>query len=113
MLADTRATIAACNDDPCTVPYTYWFFTSLPTLGINDAAAYLGLPCLHPTAATATDYNFNILPRLSASVAQAAKSYGSDPNLAHWEVNGLYIGTGLQGSAVATASIGAVDLLYT
>jgi hypothetical protein len=113
ILADTRRATPACAaNDPCGSNFSNWYFDSLPTLGVSDSTSFLGLPCLQPGAATPTQYDVAFLPRLSAVIAHAAAAYGADGDAGRWWVNGLYVGTGLEGSAVAGVQVGGVDATY-
>ena len=110
ILWDTR-TVDCPAASPC-VPFTSWFFTSLPTLGVSDSIAALpgAPPCLPTGAATATSFNLELYSRLTHYVGVAASQYGADGDLAHWVVGDLYIGTGLEGSATVTSAVAGVAL---
>jgi hypothetical protein len=43
----------------------------------------------------------------------AAKSYGADGDPRHWSFGSLYLGVGLEGSAVAVFSVSDIDVTYT
>lgn len=114
ILADTRANSPSCtNNDPCVTPFSYWFFDTLPTLGVSDSTLFMNLPCLHPQAATFNNYTIPIYSRIVTLLEEGATKYGSDPILYHWYITGLYIGVGLEGSARAGIQIQNVDLIYT
>ncbi len=113
ILADTRAASPNCAaNDPCTTNFSYWFFPALPTLGVSDAASYMGVPCLRPDAPAPTSYDLPLLPRIAGLIRDGAERYGADPDLSHWYVTGLYVGTGLEGSARAGIVVEGVDAVY-
>ena len=114
ILADTRASSPNCkNNDPCVTPFSYWFFDTLPTLGVSDSTLVMNLPCLQPEGQNFTNYNIPIFDRIITLLNEGASKYGSDPLLYHWYITGLYIGIGLEGSAQAGIQIQNIDLLYT
>jgi hypothetical protein len=118
-LWDTRWSSCGSGDDPCTpgpVNGT-WYFSTLPTLGVNFHMGYY--PASYGTCFTAANgttqpFRFqNLLPSLQLSVEVAANQFGADGDLSHWEIGGLYIGSGMQGSSVLTYTLGDVRLDVT
>lgn len=110
ILYDSRAGECPQND-PCK-PFSLWYFQTLPTLGVSDSIALVtgdAAACLQP-GAPPVSFQLSMLPILQQRVAFAAAHFGADANLSNWAVHGLYIGTGLQGSAVTTFTVANVSL---
>ena len=90
-------------------PSTYWFSTNGPFFGVNDTAPVLGQSCL-PASGILYNYSFEIASRIKTLIIQGAKYY-IDQDLGHWFVSGLYIGSGLEGSATVTSIYSSINLV--
>lgn len=111
ILADTRGPPSCPANDPCT-PWSYWFFQSLPTLGYSESIAnsYAGVgTCLKPGTGPQS-FALPVGPRLVWSVNTAAKQFGSDGTMDHWAITGIYLGAGMEGSAIAAVTMSGVNL---
>lgn len=96
-----------------------WYFASLPTLGVNfNIGTFLinnnnqeQPPCLQQGTRSVW-YNSStfdqvvFLNTLRKSVADAASKFGADGELSHWEIQGWYLGSGMQGDVVMTTTVG-------
>ena len=54
-------------------------------------------------------YNINILPKLLTALSTGPATI--DRNPAHWIINGLYVGTGIEGAATTTVIVDSVSLI--
>ncbi len=110
---DTRGPPSCPSQDPCQ-PFAYWFFEELPTLGFSESIANSYSPaegaCLVPGAEQPQAFSLPIYDRLTWAVATAADKYGSSSNTSHWDVTGVYLGPGMEGSVALQISISNVDL---
>jgi len=104
ILRDTRAGYAsnACTTD------TLWFFTVAPDFGVSDTAPVLGASCLAPLAGQKA-YRFEIASRLKSLIQEGPA--GLDRNTEAWKVTGVYVGSGLQGSAVVRSTYESIALV--
>ena len=110
ILADTRNRVACPANDPCEA-FEYWFEDTLPTLGYSESIANsFDVSCLQP--GTQQSYLLPILPRLKYAVAYAAEHFGSTADLASWYITGVYLGPGMEGSAVVSVRMSGLDLNY-
>lgn len=98
ILSDTRAPPSCPANDPC-APFAFWY-GSMPTLGFSESVANAFAPgsvCLKQ--GSARSYSLATLyDRLTYSVAQAAERYGTNSSLSAWEITGVYLGPGMEGS---------------
>lgn len=113
IFADTRGPPSCPNNDPCS-PFSYWFFTTLPTLGFSESVSNIGNPncsCYTPGKG-AKACVLLIMPRLQYVINTAAEQFGSDPTLADWFITGVYLGPGMEGSAESSLRLSAFDIRY-
>ena len=103
LLFDTRP--ASCGLDPCVKKAPSWYFSTLPTLGVNYHMAYYTSQCLRaPGDKVALSLGSELLQTLRESISAAAAKFGADGNLSNWRVGDFYLGQGMQGSATMTAN---------
>lgn len=112
LLFDTRTASGECGSSfetcsPTSNNEGTWYFSTLPTLGVNfNIGTFLiqqEQPCLNLNTGTRSAwYNsttFNqtaFLAKLRKSVADAAARFGADGNEANWIVQDWYLGSGMQ-----------------
>ncbi|CUF35247.1 Hypothetical protein, putative [Bodo saltans] len=88
-----------------------WYFEKLPTLGVNFGSSYFpNQPCIAAVGdAAAFSFGVELLDALRGSIKYAAEHFSADGNTSHWYLGGLYVGTGMQGMATSTISVGEVQ----
>jgi hypothetical protein len=100
--------------DPSTPSTGVWYQTGPKLFGVSDDVPNID-PTQHclPYDNMPHAYTLDILTRLKTLIAfgGSKNGYGMDPMLSHWQVSGLYIGTGLQGSAVVTSIYSDINLI--
>eukprot|EP01116_Phalansterium_solitarium_P007353 TRINITY_DN19994_c0_g1_i1.p1 TRINITY_DN19994_c0_g1~~TRINITY_DN19994_c0_g1_i1.p1 ORF type:complete len:368 (+),score=81.02 TRINITY_DN19994_c0_g1_i1:148-1104(+) len=109
MLYDSRQDTPACGNgnDPC-VQSREWFFTTNPW-GVSDAIVnFDGAACLRVDPLPRA-YTLDVLPALVSALKQGAQ-YGLSPDASGWQVSGLYVGLGLQGSVTQTVIVSNISL---
>ena len=96
ILADTRGPPSCPGNDPCG-KFSFWY-GSAPTFGYSESVenAFPSATCLH--AGDAQTYSLLLYERLTYSVAQAAEQFGTNSSLSAWEITGVYLGPGMEGS---------------
>ena len=107
---DTRSSFCP-TIDPCTPTGPYWYFTTLPQLGVNyNIADFAGQRCLLQAGdVSRVSIGKDLLDTLKHSVAFANQTFGSDGNMSHWFTGSLYVGSGMQGNADITTNIGGIS----
>jgi hypothetical protein len=100
----------ACNNG--TDRNNGWYFTKLPTLGVNFGSSFFSRqPCIAAVGDVAAfSFGSELLDTLRGSVRYASDHFGADGNMSNWLLGGLYIGTGLQGDATSTIAVGDIAL---
>ena len=112
IFADTRAA-PSCPGSDCCHQWSNWFSVTEP-LGISESIAFFqGADggCMAPGAGPRS-FDLLVGPRLLAVVSYAAAHFGVDANASAWDVHGLYVGAGMEGSTVTHLRVSDVDLVY-
>ncbi len=108
ILRDSRSSYAnnACSAN------TLWFWPTGPIFGVNDTPSVLGGSCL-PVGGPQKQYNFEVASRIKQLINGSANMDSVDKNLNNWKFTGMYIGSGLEGSATLTSSYESIDVRGT
>eukprot|EP00756_Hemistasia_phaeocysticola_P043745 Hpha_TRINITY_DN17319_c0_g1::TRINITY_DN17319_c0_g1_i1::g.137992::m.137992 len=94
-----------------TTPNGTWYFSTLPTLGVNyHIGSFPAMQCFLK-AGQRRSYDFaNLLHTMKNAIAYASWRFGADGDLEHWTVGSIYIGSGMQGAAVITYTLSDVEV---
>jgi hypothetical protein len=110
VFADTRQAPACPAQDPCR-PYSFWY-GSAPTVGISESVASVFDPalCLRP-GDPAQALDLALYPRLAYAVREGAARYPTlNASLSAWQITGIYLGSGMEGSTTTQLRLGGLDV---
>lgn len=112
ILYDTRAPPSCGAQDPCR-PFLDWFGTTEP-YGVSESIANSFTPaqgsCLQP--GVPQSMALPLAARLLYAIAYANATYGTRGDPALWHITGIYLGAGLEGSAMITLRSSGLDLVF-